>query len=153
CRRQRIGLGGAGRSLLTRLFFWFFVGIVFTCFSALGAWPEGPARPPNPESAAASDWHALAVVLLLLVVFGGRLRARGRLAPRREVSAGEQLAGHVVALLALGIVALLVVATNTFALLFLLPALHAWLWLPQVRTARAPVRFAVYALGLAGVLL
>jgi hypothetical protein len=50
-------------------------------------------------------------------------------------------------------VALLVVATNTFALLFLLPALHAWLWLPQVRTARAGVRIAVYAVGLAGVAL
>ena len=33
----------------------------------------------------------------------------------------------------LGVVALLVVATNPFALLFLLPSLHIWLWLPQVR--------------------
>ena len=40
------------------------------------------------------------------------------------------------ALLALGVVALLVVATNPFALLFLLPSLHVWLWLPQVRAAR-----------------
>ena len=50
CRRQHIGLGGAARSLRTRLLFWLFVGIVFTCFSALGAWPDGPPRPPNPES-------------------------------------------------------------------------------------------------------
>jgi hypothetical protein len=153
CRRQRVGLGGAARSLRTRMFFWLFVGIVFTCFSALGAWPDGPPRPPNPESATAGSWHVLAVTLLLAVVFGGWLIARRRLVPRREVQPQEQLAGHTVALLALGMVALLVVATNTFALLFLLPALHAWLWLPQVRTARAGVRIAVYAVGLAGVAL
>jgi hypothetical protein len=153
CRRQRVGLGGAARSLRTRLLFWLFVGIVFTCFDALGAWPEGPPRPPNPESPTAGDWHVLALTLMLVVVFAGWLVARRRLVPRREVSPQEQLAGHTVALLALGIVALLVVATNTFALLFLLPALHAWLWLPQVRTARLPVRLAVYAAGLAGVAL
>src|SRR5205085_9275651 len=37
-----------------------------------------------------------------------------------------------------------------FALLFLLPSLHAWLWLPQVRRASAAVRIAVLALGFAG---
>src|SRR5262249_39825662 len=118
CRRQRVGLGSAARSLRTRILFWLFVGIVFTCFSALGAWRKGPPRPPNPESATAGDWHGVALTLMLVVVFAGWLVARRRLVPRREVSPQEQLAGHTVALLALGIVALLVVATNTFALLF-----------------------------------
>ena len=90
---------------------------------------------------------------MLVVAFAGWLVARRRLVPRREVSAPEQLAGHTVALLGLGVVALLVVATNTFALLFLLPALHAWLWLPQLRTARLPIRLAVYAVGLCGIAL
>jgi hypothetical protein len=85
--------------------------------------------------------------LLLLV---GWLVARYRLVPRRSISAREQLAGETVALLWLGIVALLVVATNPFALLFALPALHIWLWLPQVRSARLPIRLAVYLAGLAG---
>jgi hypothetical protein len=153
CRRQRIALAAAGRSLRTRLLFWLFVGIVFTCFSALGAWPDGPPRPPNPESPAAADWRMLALLGMLAIVFGGWLVARRRLVPRREVTPQEQIAGHTVALLALGVVALLVVATNTFALLFLLPALHAWLWLPQVRTARLPLRLAIYAAGLAGIAL
>jgi hypothetical protein len=43
-----------------------------------------------------------------------------------------------------------VVATNPFALLFVLPALHVWLWLPLLRQARAPVRLAVFAAGLVG---
>ena len=53
-------------------------------------------------------------------------------------------------LLALGTLSLLFVATNPFALLFLLPSLHAWLWLPQVRRATVPIRLGVFALGLAG---
>ncbi len=66
------------------------------------------------------------------------------------IGADELLAGETVALLALGLVALLVLATNPFALIFALPALHAWLWLPQVRSGRGPARAIVFALGLAG---
>jgi hypothetical protein len=150
CRRHQIGLGPAARALRTRLLFWLFVGAVFTCFAALDAWPGGPARPPNPESVAAGDWNVLAVIALLALVSTGWLVARRRLVPRRAVSAQEQIAGQTAALLALGVIALLVVATNPFALLFVLPALHAWLWLPQVRTARLPIRLTVYAAGLVG---
>lgn len=67
--------------------------------------------------------------------------------------ADEVLAGQTAALLALAIVALLVLATNPFALLFVLPAVHAWLWLPQVRTGRAPARALVVAIGFVGPLL
>ena len=35
-------------------------------------------------------------------------------------------------------------------LLFALPALHTWLWLPQLRIARAPVRIALFLVGLVG---
>jgi len=35
-------------------------------------------------------------------------------------------------------------------LLFVLPALHAWLWLPQVRSGKPPARALVLLLGLAG---
>jgi hypothetical protein len=53
-------------------------------------------------------------------------------------------------LLALGVVGLLVAATNPFALVFVLPSLHAWLWLPQVQTQHPAVRAGVFAAGLAG---
>ena len=53
-------------------------------------------------------------------------------------------------MLGLGVVALLVVATNPFALIFLLPSLHIWLWLPHLRN-RAPRRpLALLAAGLIG---
>jgi hypothetical protein len=76
--------------------------------------------------------------------------ARHRLVPRRGILPEEELAGHTGALLALGVVALLVVATNPFALIFLLPSLHLWLWLPQVRGRALAVRTAVLLLGFAG---
>jgi hypothetical protein len=55
--------------------------------------------------------------------------------------------------LALGVVGLLVVATNPFALVFVLPSLHAWLWIPHLRDRSTWVRAAVFAAGLAGPLL
>ena len=45
---------------------------------------------------------------------------------------------------------MLVLAANPFALLFCLPALHAWLWLPQVQSRGAPIRAAVFTVGLIG---
>jgi hypothetical protein len=53
-------------------------------------------------------------------------------------------------MLALGLVALLVVATNPFALLFLLPALHIWLWLPHARDRGTLARLALVAAGFTG---
>jgi hypothetical protein len=69
------------------------------------------------------------------------------------VSATEELAGATAALLALAVVALLVVATNPFALIFLLPSLHAWLWLPHVRSRPVWTRLAVLGAGFLGPLL
>jgi hypothetical protein len=88
--------------------------------------------------------------VLALLALGAWLVTRERLLPRGEVSGEQELAGHTAALLALAALSLLVVATNPYTLLFLLPSLHAWLWLPQVRRMNAAVRVGVFALGLAG---
>jgi len=153
CRRRRILLAPAVRALRTRLGFWLFAGLAFEAFRALGAWPQGPAVPPNPATAVAGNWPVATLLGLLLVLALGWLVARYRLVPRRPVAPEEELAGHAVALLALGVLALLVVATNPFALLFVLPALHIWLWLPLLRQVRFPLRFAVFAAGFVGPLL
>ncbi len=150
CRRNRISLRGAGGALRSRLLFWLFVGAVFTCFRLLGAWPSGPARPVNPETAVAGDWPAIALIVLGVVAGLGWLLARQRLTVRRPITAEEDVAGYTVALLALLVVALLVIAVNAFALLFVLPAVNIWLWLPQIRIARAPVRVLLFVAGLFG---
>ena len=154
CRRRHIPLRPALGALRSRVAFWLFVGVSFEVFRELGAWPGGPARPPNPATMVARDWPILTLTALLLVISGGWLVARHRLVPRRRpTTSAEDIAGHAVALLALALVALLVVATNPFALVFILPALHVWLWLPLVRSWRAPFRIAVFAAGLAGPLI
>jgi hypothetical protein len=89
----------------------------------------------------------LAVCLVLWFV------ARDRLIPRRRIGAGEEVAGYTAALLGLAVVSLLVVATNAFALLLLLPSLHAWLWLPQSRSKPPWTRAAILVAGFAGPLL
>jgi Peptidase family M28 len=150
CRRHRVPVAPAARALRSRLCFWLFAGLVFTCFRLFGAWPAGPSRPPNPATPVAGDWPAVALLALLAVLLAGWLFERQRLVVRRRVTAEEQLAGLTVGLVGTLLPALLVAATNPFALLFVLPALHVWLWLPQARIARAPVRLAIFVLGLAG---
>ena len=153
CRRRRIPLLPAVRSLRSRLAIWLFVGAAFYVLRFFGAWPSGEPRPPSPASRAAGDWSVLALVLLAVISFAGWLLARQRLAPHRRVSAEEQLAGETAALIGLGIVALLALATNPYALVFFVPALHAWLWLPQVRSGRRPLAVLLLVVGLAGPLL
>ena len=150
CRRRGIPLLPALRSLRSRIFFWLFAGLAFYVFGALGAWPSGASRPINPALPVAGDWPVVALIGLLVLLACGWLVARDRLVPRRPVSDEERLAGDTAALLGLCVVALLVLATNPFALLFALPALHAWLWLPQVRRGAPLARWIVFAVGLAG---
>ena len=150
CRRRGIPLAPAARSLRRRAGFWLFAGLAFLGFDLLGAWPSGPARPPNPATAAAGDWAVLPLVLLLALLFAGWLVSRRRLVPRRAVTPEDRLAGGAAALLGAGGVAVLVVLANPFALLFCLPALHAWLWLPQVQSRGRLIRALVFAAGLVG---
>lgn len=150
CRRRRVPLGPAFRSFRSRLGFWLYAGLVFAALALVGAWPDGPARPISPETAVAGDWAAPAVAVFGVALLVGWFVARERLLPRRPVEPEEELAGHTAALLALALVALLTLALNPYSLLFLLPSLHAWLWLPNLRDGPAWARGAVLALGFAG---
>jgi len=150
CRRRRVPLTPAIRSLRGRLAFWLFAALAFGAFVRLGPFPDGIARPPSPDTAVAQEWPVRSIAVLGTLVVIGWFVARDRLLPRRPIAAAEQLAGHTAALLALAIVGLVTAASNPFALLFVLPSLHAWLWLPQLPDRRPLVRLGVLALGLAG---
>ncbi len=153
CRRRGIRLGGAVRAYRRRLGFWLFLGALFELFALLGAWPKGAARPISPDTPAATHWPALALAAFGVLAVPAWFLARELLRPRRPVTAGEELAGHATALLALGLLGLLAVSTNVYALVFLLPSLHAWLWLPQLRGRSGAARLAVFLAGLFGPLL
>ena len=150
CRRRRIPLAPALRSYRSRLAFWLWTAILFELFGLLGLWPGGAARPPDLAGSAARHWPAFGLLMLGVLMIAGWLVARDRLLPRRAVRPEEELAGYTVALLCLCALALLVVATNPFALVFLLPALHLWLWLPNLRRRSAWLRGAVVIGGFVG---
>lgn len=149
-RRRHIPLTPALRSFRSRLAYWLFVGALFAVFAFFGAWPNGAARPLNPETAPAGDWPLAAGAALIGLAFLGWLVPRERLLPRRPVHPGEELAGYTAALLALGVLSLVVLATNPFALVFLLPSLHLWLWLPQFRDGPRWIGLALFGAGLLG---
>ena len=150
CRRRRIPLAPALRSLRSRIGFWLFIGAVFALLVLVGAFPTGVPLPVALETAAARHWPTLPLAVLGVLGFVGWLVVRVRLAPRRRARPEEELAGHTGALLGLSVVALLAAATNPFALIFLLPSLHAWLWIPQARASKLLYRLGVLAIGLFG---
>jgi hypothetical protein len=150
CRRRKIPVAPALRAYRSRLGFWLWVGAMFLFLGLVGVWDGGAPHPINPETTPAGNWPALGLILLLVLAVPGWLVSRSRLAPRKPATVDEELAGHTAAMLTLGVVALLVVATNAFALLFLLPSLHIWLWLPQVRDRGPGARIALLAAGLLG---
>ena len=147
CRRRRVRLGPAVRSLRSRLLFWGYAGLLLFVAAKLGAFPDGEPR-PLPVDRGLYQPSPVVLAVLGLLLLGGWLVARERLIPRRPARIEEALAGHTVALLALGLTALVVVATNPFSLIYLLPSLYAWLWLPQTHAAHPIVRFTLLAIGL-----
>jgi hypothetical protein len=154
CRRRRIPLLAAVRSLRSRLAFWLYVGALCFVAARLGLFADGTeGRPLPPEAPGVGEPPLLGVALVVAFALGGWLVGRERLIPRRAATIEETLAGYTAALLALGLVALLVVATNPFALVYLLPSLYTWLWLPQAYDAHRAVRGALLAAGFTGPLL
>jgi hypothetical protein len=121
--------------------------------SLAGLFADGDARPLNPDLPAATDWPVAALVLLLSLSTLAWLSVRPRLAPHGPVPAEDRLAGHLAALLVLGLVALVVAATNPYSLIFVLPSLHAWLWLPHLRRTQYLGRALLFAAGFLGPLI
>jgi Peptidase family M28 len=150
CRRRRIPLAGAMRSLRARLLYWASAGCVVLVAARFWLFPESERGRPVAFADGVATPGGLALTVLATLLAVGWLLSRERLLPRRAATAAEQLAGHTVALLALGLIALLVAATNPYSLVLLLPSLYAWLWLPQALTAPRLVRAGLVVAGLTG---
>ena len=152
CRRRHIALGPALRSFASRLGVWAWAGALFAFFTFAGLLPNGAARPIALDTPVAGDWPTLVLLVFTGLTTLGWLVARPQLVRRQEVTRSDELGGHLAAMLVLGLVALVVAAQNPYALIFVLPSLHAWLWLPHVAD-RLEARLLVYAAGFAGPLL
>jgi Peptidase family M28 len=152
-RRRHIPLAPALRSYRSRLAFWLYAVLLFVLFALLGVWETGADRPLPPELSPGTQWPTVGLAVYGALLATGWLIGRDRLLPRRPVADAEQLAGQVGALLALAVLSLLVVAMNPYSVLFLLPSLHAWIWLPQIRNGPAVLRAVAYIAGFGGPLL
>jgi hypothetical protein len=152
-RRRGIAVGAALRSYASRLVVWAWAGLLAVVFSVTGLFPNGDDRPLSPDSADAENWPIWLLLAFCALSAMGWLAVRPRLAPWRPVERSEELAGHVAVMLALSAVSILVAATNPFALLLVLPSLHAWLWIPHVRDSHVAARLALFAVGFAGIVL
>jgi len=149
-RRRHIPLAPALRSYRTRLLFWLVAALLFELFALIGAWTTGAARPLAPELSPGTEWPVLALVVYGGLVALGWLFSRDRLIPRRPVGDGEELSGQIAALLVLAVLSLLIVAMNPYAVIFVLPSLHAWIWLPQVRNKTLPIQLVALLGGFLG---
>ena len=148
CRRRRIPRARRA-DLRGRLYFWGYAGALVFVAALLGAFPSGEARPLPPDQGLYTP-SPVVLGILGVLLFVGWLVVRERLLPRRPARPEETLAGHTVALLGLGLIALLVVATNPFSLVYLLPSLYAWLWLPQATRRAQLARAGLLVVGFAG---
>lgn len=147
-RRKRLPVRPAARALRRRLLLWLFGGSLLWLAGLASILPTGSPLPFPPTGPAAGGWSVAGVLALSAAFFLGWLVERRRLVPVVPPTSDETLAGHVAALAWLGLVAVVVALAHPYALVFLLPSLYSWLWLPR-QTARA-AQAALYVLGLAG---
>lgn len=148
CRRRGLPLRGAWRALRARAGLWLWVALLIGIGALFGVFPRDSPIPPPPSSPAVAEWPALGLAVLGALGATGWWRVRRRLSASAPVTADEVLAGYAVALTALAGIALLTALVSPYGLVFVLPSLYAWLWLPQCGHGRR--RGALFALGLAG---
>ena len=147
-RRKHLPFVPAVRALRTRALFWLYAGVLLWVGAVAGLFPTGAALALPPTSASVVDPPLAGLALLAIALGLGWLISRRRLATTGRVAQEERLAGYTVALTWLALVAIAIALLHPYALVFVLPSLYAWLWLP-LRTRRW-ARALGYALGLAG---
>ena len=133
-RRRRLPLAPALRALRTRVLIWAFGGVLLAVGAAAGVFPTGAdlppprftsfvTKPPVGALAALSGFFALAWLV-----------GRRRLVPDRAATGDERLAGLAAALALLCAFAVTLAVAKPYALVFVLPSLYTWPWIPLDRT-------------------
>jgi hypothetical protein len=147
-RRRGLPFRPALRALGMRALLWLYAGLLLWIGGVLGVFPTGSALAVPPHSEPVSDWPVAGLALLAGAFALGWMAARRRASSDVGVTPEERLAGYCVALGWIGLVALALALTKPYALVFVLPSLYAWLWLP-VRN-RLWTRVGLFLLGLLG---
>jgi hypothetical protein len=149
-RRLRLPLRAAWRSLRRRVGIWLLALVIVALASLAGALPHEPQLPPPPDQPPLDSWPLGLVAILALVAFLAWLRSRARRLGRPPASADESLAGYTVGFVALLLVAVGTAIVSPYSLVFVLPSLYTWLWLPQLGRTPGWVTDVLFGAGLVG---
>ena len=147
-RRRGLPFAPALRAQRARLGVWAFGGVLVSIGAAVGMLPTGASLPLPPYASFFESRSVFGVLVLVSAFALGWIVARRQLVYGSHPTPEERLAGFIVALAVLGVVAVALAAFQPYALVFVLPSLYAWLWLPL--EARLAVRAVVYGVGLVG---
>ncbi len=147
-RRRGLPLAPGARAVRARLLLWLYGGLLLWIGGITGVFPTGTALPLPPSSSFVADWHVSGLAVLAVAFALGWLVARRPLVPTSRPTPEQRLAGYTTALAWLGAVAVVVALLKPYALVFLLPSLYAWVWLPLRQ--RFWSRIGVYLAGLLG---
>jgi hypothetical protein len=147
-RRRRIPVAPAFRAFRTRLAIWLFGAVLLAVAALVGALPTGGDLPLPSFASVATDPPLGRLVVLLALFALAWLGGRRQLVPVGRTKSDERLAGLLVALLALCALAVVLAIAKPYALVFVLPSLYSWPWIPVERTSwRGGLLFLVGLLG------
>jgi Peptidase family M28 len=130
-RRRGTAIRPALNALRRRFGFWLYAAaaVFFSSLAGVFSSGDGPVSTSDPSI---RSWPAGGLVVLGVALLLGWLVARMRLLPGHRGEPEADLAGQVAALLAVAASAVVVALANPYAILFVVPSLAAWLWLPQL---------------------
>ena len=152
CRRRRIPLADGLRAFAWRASTWLVALVTLWVLALLpGGLVSGIDAPPLPGATGLTRGGALVTAGVCfawwLVMVRPRVRRHG------PVSGQERTGGLVSAWIALAFAGLLLCAINPFAVIIVLPAAHASLWLPRIAPRGRAAMLALLAVSAIGPLL
>jgi hypothetical protein len=147
-RHRGLPFRPALRAQRARMGLWALAGLLIWLGAALDVLPTGAALPLPSYTSLVTDPPLLGLLTIGATLGVAWFVTRDRLAPASSPGADERLAGHIVALGLLGVVAVVLAFIQPYALLFVVPSLYAWISLPL--EGRVAIRAALFAVGLLG---
>ena len=147
-RRRGLPFAPALRAQRARLGLWAFGGLLIWIGALARIFPTGDPYPLPPYTDFFETRPVFGGLVLAAAFVLGWLVTRRHLVAAAPPSPDERLAGFVVALSLLALVALGLAIFRPYALVFVLPSLYAWLWVPL--EGRLVVRLALLGAGLGG---
>jgi hypothetical protein len=147
-RRRGLPFRPALRAQRARFGLWVFGGLLVWIGALTGILPSGEPLPLPPYAELFETRPVFGVVVLVGAFVLGWLVTRRQLVRAAAPAPDERLAGFVVALALLGAVAVGLALLQPYALVFVLPSLYAWLWLPL--EGRLGARLVLLVVGFAG---